>query len=563
MNQSNIQSQSKLDRIRPPRVHIEYDVETGGAIQRKELPFVLGVLSDLSGNAASSRELMKNRKFVDIDLDNFSDVMKSVNPRLSLQVKNVFSPSEVMNVHLKFYSLADFGPIEVANQVEALNILLAQRSKCLHKEREVQEIDHLLSLQLNEIIHHPLFQQLEASWRGLFYLVVQTETSAGLRIRVLNVTKKELSKDLENCSEFDQSNFFKKIYEEEYGTFGGDPFGAFIGDYEFGPNPQDMELLEKISNVVAAAHAPFISAVSPQMFDAESFADLPSIRNMNAIFDSVEYAKWKSFRDSEDARFIGLTIPRILMRVPYGPNSVQVQEFDFRELENDESENKRFLWGNAAYAVGVCLTNAFAKYGWCASIRGVEGGGLVQGLPTYNFKRDDGGIAVKCPTEIAITDRREKELNDIGFIPLVHCKGTDYAAFFAMTSCQKPTFYDTDAANANSRLSSQLQYILTTSRFAHYLKAQIRDKVGSFMTRGDCENYLNRWISNYVVPSGEATSLEIKAKYPLREARIDVGEIPGNPGMYKAVMFLKPHFLLDDLSISLRMVVVLPSPARH
>ncbi len=560
MSQSNLQS--KLERIRPPRVHIDYDVETGGAIQRKKLPFVLGVLSDLSGNAASSREAMKDRKFVDIDLDNFSHVMKNLNPKLSLQVNNVISPGEVMNVHLKFDSLEDFGPVEVAHQVELLKTLLERRSKCLHKE-EVQEIDHLLSLQSNEIIHHPLFQQLEASWRGLFYLVVQTETSTELKIRVLDVTKKELLKDLQKCSEFDQSYFFKKIYEEEYGTFGGAPFGALIGDYEFGPNSQDMELLEKISNVAAAAHAPFISAASPQMFNAESFADLPNIRNMNAIFDSVEYAKWRSFRNSEDARFIGLTLPRILMRVPYGPNSVQIQEFDFREMGDDESDNKKFLWGNASYAVGVCFTNAFAKYGWCASIRGVEGGGLVQGLPTYNFKRDDGGIALKCPTEIAITDRREKELNDIGFIPLVHCRGTDYAAFFGMTSCQKPTLYDSEAANANSRLSSQLQYILTTSRFAHYVKAQIRDKVGSFMTRGDCENYLNRWINNYVVSNSEAASLEIKAKYPLREARIDVGEIPGNPGLYKAVMYLKPHFLLDDLSVSLRMVVVLPAPVRN
>ncbi len=424
----------------------------------------------------------------------------------------------------------------------------------------IADIDRLLTAQLNAIMHAPEFQKLEGAWRGLHYLVMQSETSSMLKLRVLNISKKELAKDLEKAAEFDQSALFKKVYEEEYGTFGGAPYGALIGDYEFGRNPMDIGLLEKISNVAAAAHAPFLAAADPGLMGLESFTDLPNPRDLAKKFETPDYAKWKSFRESEDSRYVGLTLPRVLMRLPYGPDTVPVETFNFKE-DVDGTDHSKYLWGNAAYAMATRLTDSFAKYGWCATIRGVEGGGKVEGLPTHTFSTDDGEIAMKCPTEIAITDRREKELADLGFIPLVHCKGTDYAAFFGAQSSQKPKKYDTDAANANARLSTQLQYLFAMSRFAHYLKAIMRDKIGSFMTRKECEVYLNRWISNYVVSSEDA-GMELKAKHPLKEARVEVAEIPGKPGCYRAVCFLKPHFQLDELTISLRLVAELPPPAK-
>jgi len=423
----------------------------------------------------------------------------------------------------------------------------------------IADIDVLLSRQLNAIMHAPEFQKLEASWRGLHYMVYQTETSTMLKIRVLNVSKQDLLRDLERAAEFDQSALFKKVYEEEYGMFGGAPFGMLLGDYEFGRHPQDLALLEKISNVAAAAHAPFIAAASPQLFNLDSFTDIGVPRDLAKIFDTVEYAKWKSFRESEDSRYVALTLPHILMRLPYGKETVPVEGFNFEE-EVDGTDHSKYLWSNAAYGLGTRITAAFAKYGWTVAIRGVEGGGLVEGLPTHTFRTDEGDIALKCPTEIAITDRREKELSDLGFVPLVHCKGTDYAAFFGTQSSQKPKKYDTDAANANARLSAQLQYIMATARFAHYLKAIMRDKIGSFMSRSQCESFLNRWLSNYVVGSDDAGQ-EMKARYPLREARVDVSEVPGKPGVYRAVAFLRPHFQLDELTVSLRLVAELPPPA--
>jgi type VI secretion system protein ImpC len=424
----------------------------------------------------------------------------------------------------------------------------------------IADIDRLLSAQLNVIMHAPEFQKLEGSWRGLHYLVMQSETSTMLKLRVLNISKKELGKDLEKAAEFDQSALFKKVYEEEYGTFGGAPYGALIGDFEFGRNPQDIALLEKISNVAAAAHAPFLSAADPGLMGLESYTDLPNPRDLAKKFETPDYAKWKSFRESDDSRYVGLALPHILMRLPYGPDTVPTESFNFKE-EVDGTDHSKYLWGNAAYAMATRLTDSFAKYGWCATIRGVEGGGKVEGLPTHTFRTDDGEVAMKCPTEIAITDRREKELSDLGFMPLVHCKGTDFAAFFGAQSCQKAKKYDTDAANANARLSTQMQYLLAMSRFAHYLKAIMRDKIGSFMTRKECEDYLNRWISKYVVSSEDA-GMELKAKHPLKEARVEVAEIKGKPGCYRAVAFLKPHFQLDELSVSLRLVADLPPPAK-
>ena len=424
----------------------------------------------------------------------------------------------------------------------------------------IADIDQLLTRQLNEILHHQEFQKLEASWRGLHYVVQQSETSTMLKIRVLNATKEDLRRDLERAVEFDQSALFKKMYEEEYGTFGGAPYAAIIGDYEFSRTSPDISLLEKISNVAAAAHAPFTAAAAPDLFNLESFTDLTAPRDLAKIFDSVDYAKWRSFRESEDSRYVGLCLPHILGRLPYGPETVPVEGFNYKE-DVDGKDHGKYLWSNAAWSMGTRLTDAFAKYGWCVAIRGVEGGGLVEGLPTHTFHTDEGDVALKCPTEIAITDRREKELSDLGFIPLVHCKGTDYAAFFGAQSAQKSKKYDTDAANANARLSTQLPYILAMSRFAHYLKAMMRDKIGSFMSRSDCEYFLNRWITNYVTPDDNA-SPAYKAQKPLREARIEVSEVAGKPGVYKAVAFLRPHFQLDELSVSLRLVAELPQSTR-
>jgi type VI secretion system protein ImpC len=423
----------------------------------------------------------------------------------------------------------------------------------------IAQIDHLVSLQLNEVLHNPAFQKLEASWRGLKYLLDHSETGENLKLKVFNCTKKDLLRDLQRASEFDQSAMFKKVYEEEFGIFGGHPFGALVGDYEFGKSNEDLELLEKVSQVAAAAHAPFITAATSTMFNLDSYAELGSPRDLAKVFDTTEYAKWKSFRNSDDARYLALTLPHILMRDPWGKATRPVDEFDYEEGVDGTDHNK-YLWGNAAWALAARITESFAKYNWCATIRGVEGGGKVEGLTVHNFATDDGDIAMKCPTECAITDRREKELADLGFVPLVHCKNTDYAAFFSVQSAQKAKKYDTDAATANARLATNLSYILAVSRFAHYLKAMMRDKLGSYMTRNECEGYLNRWISAYVVDS--SAPADAKASHPLSDARVDVVEVPGKPGAYRAIAFLKPHFQLDELTVSMRLVADLPPPAK-
>jgi type VI secretion system protein ImpC len=447
---------------------------------------------------------------------------------------------------------------EFINQVLEGQVTISKDTEAMINAR-VAQIDHLVSIQLNEILHHPQFQKLEGSWRGLKYLLSQSETSPMLKIRVMNVSKKDLLRDLQRAAEFDQSALFKKIYEEEFGVFGGDPFAAIVGDYEFGKHPEDLELLEKVSNVAAAAHAPFLTAAASQLMNMESFTQLDQPRDIAKIFDTTEFAKWKGFRQSDDSRYVGLCVPHVLMRLPYGRDTAPVDAFNYEEGV-DGTDHSKYLWGNAAYAMGARLTNAFAQYGWCAAIRGVEGGGLVEGLPAHTFRTDEGDVALKCPTEIAITDRREKELADQGLIPLVHCKGTDKAAFFSVQSTNKPKLYDSDAANANARLSAQLPYIMATCRFAHYLKAMMRDKIGSFTTREEIQKFLNRWISQYITTDDSATQ-SVKAKYPLREARVDVEEVKGKPGVYRAVCFLRPHFQLDELTVSLRLVASLPQSA--
>lgn len=426
-------------------------------------------------------------------------------------------------------------------------------------QKNIEGFDSALSTQVNEILHHPEFQKVEATWRGFHYLVFKSSTGSKLKLRVLNVSKKDLLSDLEKAAEFDQSALFKKVYEEEYGTFGGSPYSCLLGDYEFSNHPKDMELLIRLSQIAAAAHAPLLTAASPNLFNLDSFSDLGVPRDLAKLFESTEMAKWRGFRETEDSRYVVLTLPHVLMRVPYGPDTCPVEGMNFVE-DVDGTNNSHFCWGNAAYALGERITNAFTMYGWTAAIRGVEGGGLVENLPTYTFKTTDGDVALKCPTEIAVTDRREKELSDLGFLAICHCKGMDYAAFFGGQTAQKPRMYNTADATANANLSARLPYMLAASRFAHYVKVLMRDKIGSFMTKDEVQKYLTNWIANYVLLSDEAPQT-IKAKYPLREARVDVYEVPGQPGSYRSVIYLRPHFQLEDLNASLRLVANLPPPA--
>ena len=428
-------------------------------------------------------------------------------------------------------------------------------------DARIAEIDQLISSQLSEVLHAPEFQKIESSWTGLHYLCKHTSTGERLKIKLLNTSKKDIVKDFKTAIDFDQSALFKKVYEEEFGTFGGSPFGALIGDFEIGRGAEDMYFVEQMSHVAAASHAPFISAASSELFGLEAFTDLGKPRDLAKVFDTVDYAKWKSFRESEDARYVGLTVPRFLGRLPYDPKEgITTEGFNFVE-EVDGTDHSKYLWVNTAYALGARLTAAFETYGWCAAIRGVEGGGLVEDLPTHTFKTDDGELALKCPTEVAITDRREKELSDLGFIPLVHCKNTDYAAFFGAQSAQKAKKYDSDAANANAALSAQLQYMFAVCRIAHYMKSMMRDKVGSFANTLDVERYLHNWLMQYVVDSQDA-SQEIRAQKPLREASVEVSEVPGRPGVYRAVAFVRPHYQLDELSVSLRLVAEMPQGSK-
>ena len=449
---------------------------------------------------------------------------------------------------------------ELVNQVLEGEVVVSE-NLAASLDARVAELDRLISEQLSEVMHAPEFQAVESAWTGLQYLCKQTSTGQQLKIKLFNASKRELVKDFKSAIDFDQSALFKKVYEEEFGTFGGAPFGSLIGQYEISRQPEDMYFVEQMSHIAAASHAPFIASAAPQLFGLESHTELGKPRDMGKVFDTVEYAKWKSFRESEDSRYVGLALPRFLGRLPYNPIDGEVTEgFNFVE-EVDGTDHDKYLWCNAAFAFAARLTSAFENHGWCAAIRGVEGGGLVEDLPTHTFRTDDGEVALKCPTEVSITDRREKELSDLGFIPLVHCKNTDYAAFFGAQSAQKARKYDTDSANANASLSAQLQYMFAISRIAHFMKAMMRDKIGSFASAANVQNYLQRWIDQYVT-ADDSASQETKAQFPLREASIEVNEVPGRPGVYRAVSFIRPHFQLDELSVSLRLVAELPQSGK-
>lgn len=682
--------QKVLSHVRPPRVHITYDVEIGDSTVMKELPFCVGVIADLRGSEAKQTYTrLRDRLFIEIDRDNFNDVMKNMKPRLICSLHNhVGTKHKNFAFDMTFESLDDFEPLHIVTKNPLLQLMYAKRTHLkdiqtktdsndmledmfahlLHDEAQqkslikdihtfvrhikknlgllkkeddekveatqlppdaltilnahpildlhtmkatpavdrfidegrlvwdvmqkqyavsvlwsfldtykktpelhsaglqgflalsIQSLDCRLHAQLNTILHCPEFQKLEGSWRGLYHLVDRTRTSSSLKLRVLHATQRELIDDFQNASEFDQSALFKKVYEEEYGTFGGTPYSCLVGDYTFGRHPEDLELLQHFSKVAAAAHAPFLSACDPALFDMTSFDQINLPRDLSKIFESEELTKWESFRNSEDARYTCMTLPRTLIRMPYGHRGRTADGLAaFEEDIFGEDQKQYFCWTNTAYILAERITHAFEKHGWTAAIRGVEGGGVVNNLPTYTFKTTQGDVSLRCPTEIAITDRREKELSNLGFIPLSHCKGTDYAAFFSTQTCQKPLSYSTPEASANAHLSSRLTYILAASRFAHYIKVIMRDKMGSFMSRERVEKYLNSWLAHYVLLNDDA-SQDVKASYPLREGRIDVFDDTKNPGAYTAVVYLRPHFQLEELGVSLRLVASLPNP---
>ena len=708
-------TQHKLNRVRSPRVQITYDVETGGAAEKKEIPFIVGILAPLSGKSEKALPPVRDRKMVQIDRDNFNKVMESIEPRVAFEVPRTLPGSGAsLSVGIKFKDMDAFDPVAVLQQVGDLKSIYDQRSRLRDflgkldgndpllkvidgilefsdqsdelkeavdsakealeeaaqiedskdrdaailaafpaKERgegsvihdllntgkmtleesqvpyaleliaeftlqilvnndllkkagddvnvsglisaRISQKDKLISRQLNYILHHDDFQSMEASWRGLSYLVTNTETSADLKLKLLNISYDDLYKDLDKAVEFDQSALFKIVYENEYGTFGGEPYSLLIGDYELGRSARDANFMEKLSNVAAAAHAPFISSAYAKLFDMEDFAELHKPRDLSKIFESAELIKWRSFRESEDSRYLTLTLPKVMMRLPYHHEDNPVEGIFFDEdvslnryqldeegelvrdkqgnpvmavskgddgIEFEESfkqvDAKKVLWGNPSYVLGQRITNAFSLYGWTAAIRGVEGGGLVEGLPAYTFETEEGDITLSCPTQVSITDRREKELNELGFMAICHCKGTDKAAFFGGQTTNKPKMYLTESATKNAQVSAMLPYMLAASRFAHYIKVMMRERIGSFMTRQNVEDYLNTWISQYVLLD-DSPPQNVKAQYPLREARVEVTDVEGKVGAYKATVFLRPHFQMEELTASIRLVADLPA----
>jgi type VI secretion system protein ImpC len=424
----------------------------------------------------------------------------------------------------------------------------------------IAQIDLKLSEQINLILHNEQFQQLESAWRGLHHLVNNTETDEQLKIRVMNISKKELAKTLKKFkgTAWDQSPIFKRMYEEEYGQFGGEPYGCLVGDYHFDHSPPDVELLSSMAQIAASVHAPFISGVAPALMQMDSWSELSNPRDLTKIFQTPEYAAWRSLRESDDARYIGLAMPRFLARQPYGAKTDPVEEFDFEE-ETQGADSSKYVWANSAYAMATNINRSFKMYGWCSRIRGIESGGAVEGLPTHTFPTDDGGVDMKCPTEIAISDRREAELAKVGLMPLIHKKNSDFAAFIGAQSLQKPAEYEDPDATANANLAARLPYLFATSRFAHYLKCIVRDKIGSFKERADMQVWLQNWINQYVDGDPVRSSEETKAKKPLAAAEVVVEEVEGNPGYYSSKFYLRPHYQLEGLTVSLRLVSKLPS----
>jgi type VI secretion system protein ImpC len=466
----------------------------------------------------------------------------------------------------QFRPKSDRAQEEISSAVETLAEFVLKDTSIISEDAVesiqamIAAIDQKLTDQVNQIMHHEDFQQLESAWRGLSYMVNNTETDESLKIKVMTISKKELHKTLRKFkgTAWDQSPIFKQMYEEEFGQFGGEPFGCVVGDYYFDHGPQDVETLTQMSKVSAAMHCPFISAVAPKTLQFDSWGELSNPRDLTKIFQTPEYASWRSLRESDDARYLGLTMPRFLARQPYGAATDPVEGFDFEE-DTDGSDATKYSWCNSAYAMGVNINRAFKEFGWCSRIRGIESGGAVENLPTHTFPTDDGGVDMKCPTEIAISDRREAELAKNGFMPLIHRKNSDFAAFIGAQSLQKPQEYEDPDATANANLAARLPYLFATCRFAHYLKCIVRDKVGSFKERDDMQKWLNKWIKQYVDGDPKNSSESTKARKPLAGAEVVVEEDESNPGYYRSRFYLRPHYQLEGLTVSLRLVSKLPS----
>lgn len=534
--------QRKLDRVRPPRVQLTYDREAGDAVERIEVPFVIGVLGNFSGFADSPHPPLRSQHFKTVDFDNFNQLMQELNPRALFKITDPAIPEAIV-FDQTFHSVEDFEPENLLDRVPLLASL---------KHSQEPEAAQRLAVYTDLILHAPEFQQLESAWRSLWYLVSRTESSSQMLIKILDVTKRQLAKDLLRAATPDQSWLFKLVYEEPYGQPDIPPFGLLVADFEFGHAPDEVELLSSLAAVANTCHAPFIAGASPQMLGLKCFSDMADSRNLVQTFASEQYKVWNAFRETESSRYVALALPRMLLRSPYGMRPSVPGEYQHLE-QIHSSEN--LLWGNAAFSFAACVANAFTRYGWCGAIRGVEGGGLVEGLPTWVSANGD--QESRSGIEATISDRREKELSDLGFLPLVQARNTDRAVFFTSNSCCRPKRYDSDAATANSRLMCQLSYVLTGARFMHYLKVIARDRVGSYHTRGEWERYLNRWIGSYVM-SDDHASPAVQAKYPLREALIEMSEDPAMPGSYRVVAFLRPHFQLEDLSVSLRIAGRIP-----
>lgn len=670
-------SQKFIARNRAARVQIAYDVELYGSEKQIQLPFVVGVLADLSGQSEEALPAVADRKLLDIDIDNFETRMTAIRPRVAFAVPDALRGEGDLAVDITFASMDDFAPAAVARKIGALAELIAARQqltnlmsymdgksgaeelisrvlrdlaaevahgqprfergggfglmttelrgeelmaeqaprhgggfegvlidgedfgRLLEKEfrprthdaklaleeavftlaREalahqdllradvaksigdiIAALDHKLSLQLNMIMHHEDFQKLEGAWRGLHYLVNNTETDEMLKIRFMNISKAEVSKTLRRYlgSAWEQSPLFKRIYEEEYGQFGGEPFGCLVGDYYFDHTPADIELLGEMAKICAAAHTPFIAGASWTLMGLASWQEFTRLATLVGRFNTPEYAAWRGLRESDESRYIGLAMPRFLARAPYGAATTPVDDFDFEE-EAGDSDHGKYTWCNAAYAMAVSITRAFTLYGWCARIRGVESGGAVEGLPVHRFPTDDGKFDMKCPVEIAISDRGEAELAESGLMPLLHRKDSDFAAFMGACSLQKPFQYDDPEASANARLGARLPYLFSCCRFAQYLKCLVRDRIGLFMSREDLQRCLQQWIEQYCDPDSASSSEAIKACKPLAAADVRLDEVEGNPGYYSARFYLRPHYQLEALTTSMRIVSRLPS----
>ncbi|WDE01450.1 type VI secretion system contractile sheath large subunit [Thalassomonas actiniarum] len=466
----------------------------------------------------------------------------------------------------EFKPKSDRAREEVENAVQTLaqyalkDIQLISEDTVRSIEAIISALDEKMKTQLDAVMHHDDLQKLEGTWRGLHYLINNTETDEFLKIRVMNVNKLELGKNLKKFAgtAWDQSPVFKKLYEEEYGQFGGEPYGCLVGDYYFDNSPGDVKMLANIAKVSAACHAPFIGAASPKMLQMDTWSELTNPRDLTKIMSTPDYAPYNSLRESDDAKYIALAMPRVLARLPYGADTEPVEEFDYEEDSSGADSNK-YTWMNAAFSMAVNINRSFKLYGWCSRIRGIESGGAVEGLPVHTFPSDDGGVDIKCPTEIAISDRREAELSKIGMMPLIHKKNTDLAAFIGAQTIQKPIEYDDPDATANAALAARLPYLFASCRFAHYLKCIVRDKIGSFKEREDMQRWLQNWILNYVDGDPANSTEETKARKPLAAAEVTVEEIEGSPGYYSAKFYLRPHYQLEGLTASLRLVSKLPS----